>query len=129
MSETESSIVVQDSLQELEKTFLPIRLPYEVHLSCSAVYLVLMNDTPEHLSETSKSLPYCMDFYNIFNFLCIIHDHAFEIPASHFTATRKSFQLTVQEHSPEEWFPIWEWMKNYCKRSINTYIHHILAVN
>lgn len=81
MSETESSIVAQDSLQELEKTSLPIRLPYEVHLSCSAVYLVLMNDTPEHLSETSKSLPYCMDFYNIFNFLCIIHDHAFEIPA------------------------------------------------
>ena len=34
---------------------------------------------------------------------------------------RKSFQLAVQEHSPEHWFPIWEWMKNYCK--IHQHIH------
>lgn len=81
MSETESSIVAQGSLQELEKTVLRMRLPCELHLSSSAVYLVLMNDTPGHLSETSKSLPHCMDLYNIFNSLCIIHDHVFEIPA------------------------------------------------
>ena len=79
MSETESRIVTQDSLQELEKTFFRIRLPYELYLSSSAVYLVLMNDTPGYHSETSKSLPHCMDFYNIFNSPCIIHGHVFEI--------------------------------------------------
>lgn len=56
VSETESSIVAQDSLQELEKTFLPIRVLYVVYLSSNVLYLVLMNDTPEQLSETSKSL-------------------------------------------------------------------------
>lgn len=59
VSETESSIVVQDSLQELEKTFLPVRVPYVMYLSSNVLYLVLMNDTPEQLSETSKSLLHC----------------------------------------------------------------------